>query len=181
MSLYSSEQNLNLDLWRTDCYLKLHKCLRPLSHLGLTIFTILHSAILRMDLARKKREKIKIRKFFFKSKRWIRPRIKQFCCPFILQNWVWALPAGVDFIKPKCQNTNLASKTPKWLTKTTKWTTKMLKWATCCSIFVAKKMVFKKPKQFFGCFHANIKMLALYLLWNWPKEFFQKHSGESLW
>ena len=52
-------------------------------------------------------------------------------------------------------NTNLSSKTPKWATIMPKWATKMLKLAACCLIFVAKKVVFLKPEQFYWPFFAN--------------------------
>ena len=42
MFLNSSEQDLNVGLQRTNCYLNLHKCPRQLSHHGWIIFDCLH-------------------------------------------------------------------------------------------------------------------------------------------
>ena len=67
-------------------------------------------------------------------------------------------------------NTNLASKTPKWATIMPKWATKMLKLATCCLIFVAKKVLFLKPEQFYWRFLANKTTLAFKLYEINPKQ-----------
>ena len=69
---------------------------------------------------------------------------------FSLFNFIKALtpkfsqhqPKNDDIFKVQFHNTNLALKTLKWATILPKWATIMLKLATCCSIFVAKKMVF---------------------------------------
>ena len=51
--------------------------------------------------------------------------------------------------------TNLALKTPKRVTRMPEWEGKILKLATFSSIFVAKKVEFKTPRQIYWHFHAN--------------------------
>ena len=59
---------------------------------------------------------------------------------------------------------NLADFDPVWLPKfSQKWAAKALKLATCCSIFVAKKLVFLTPKIFFWQFYTSKKMPTLKL------------------
>ena len=73
------------------------------------------------------------------------------------------MPKNDGVFKVQFHIANLAIKMPKWATIMPKWETKMLKLATCCLIFVAKKVVFLTPKQFYWRFIANEKMPTFWL------------------